>query len=166
VSPLKRTWSPRGRTPILRTSIDHKQRLNLIGAVCISPKQRRIELHTQSHTQAITGEEVILFLKHLLQCVSGPIVMVWDKHPIHGRRKVKDFLAKHPRLQVYDFPTAAPELNPTEFVWTQVTDYLAGYAPRNITELRARVRAGINRVRRSPRRLWACIFGSDLPWNN
>jgi len=90
--------------------------------------------------------------------------MVWDKHPIHGRRKVKDFLVKHPRLHVYNFPTAAPELNPTEFVWTQVTDYLAGYAPWNSAELRARVRAGINRVRRSPRRLWACISGSDLPW--
>ena len=137
MSPLKRTWSPRGQTPILHTSIDHKERLNLIGAVCVSPRQRKIKLHVQSHTQAITGEAVIIFLKHLLQYVSGPIVMVWDKHPIHGRRKVKDFLVKHPRLHVYDFPTAAPELNPTELVWTQVTDYLAGYAPRNSAELRA-----------------------------
>lgn len=90
--------------------------------------------------------------------------MVWDKHPIHGRRKVKDFLLCHPRLHVYDFPTAAPELNPTEFVWTQVTEYTGSSAPRSGMELRANVMAGVARTQRSPSRLWACIFGSDLPW--
>ncbi len=90
--------------------------------------------------------------------------MVWDKHPTHGRRKVKVFLASHPRLHVYAFPTAAPELNPTEFVWTQITDYTAGSAPRNGKELRANVMAAVARTRRSPSRLWAAVFASDLPW--
>lgn len=164
VSPLKRTWAPRGKTPIIRTSIEHNERLNLIGALRVSPRKRKVKLHLQSYHKSITGDEVIAFLKHLLRCIPGPIVMVWDKHPIHGRRKVKDFLMCHPRLHVYDFPTAAPELNPTEFVWTQVTEYTASSAPRNRMELRANVLAGVARTRRSSSRLWACIFGSDLPW--
>lgn len=164
VSPLKRTWAPRGHTPVIRTSLEHKERLNLIGAVCVSPRQRKIKLHLQSYWIALTGDEVIVFLKHLLHCISGPIVVVWDKHPIHGRRKVEDFLARHPRLHVYDFPTAAPELNPTEWVWAQVTEYTAGSAPHNKMELQANVMAGVTRTRRSPSRLWACVFGSDLPW--
>ncbi len=114
----------------------------------------------------MTGTEVIAFLKHLLRRIPGPIVIVWDKHPIHGREGVKDFLAGHPRLQVYAFPTAAPELNPTEFVWTQVTEYTASSAPRNGAELRANVMAGVARTRHSTRRLWACVFGSDLPWKD
>ncbi len=90
--------------------------------------------------------------------------MVWDKHPIHGCQKVKDFLAGHPRLPVYPFPTGAPELNPTEFVWTQISEYTASTAPHNGAELRVNVFAAIARTRRSQKRLWACIFASDLPW--
>lgn len=104
------------------------------------------------------------FLTHLLHQITGSIVLVWDKHPIHRRRMVKDFLARHPRLHVYEFPTSAPELNPTELVWTQISEYTASTAPRNGVELRANVFAGIARTRPSPSRLWACIFGSDLPW--
>ena len=89
--------------------------------------------------------------------------MVWDKHPIHGRRKVEDFLAHHPCVHVYELPTSAPELNPTEFVWTQIDDYTARTAPHTGSELRRNVRAGVARTHRSPGRLLACIVGSDLP---
>jgi transposase len=77
---------------------------------------------------------------------------------------VKELLARHPRMHVYEFPTSAPELNPTEFVWTQISEYTASTAPHDGAELRANVFASIARTRRSPSRLWACIFASDLPW--
>ena len=130
----------------------------------MTPAGRKIKLHLQAYRHSISGDEVVRFLKHLLRHVKGPIVLVWDKHPIHRRRKVKDFLARHRRLQVYEFPTSAPELNPTEFVWTQISEYTAGTAPHNSAELQANVFAGIARTRRSSSRLWACIFASDLPW--
>jgi len=164
VSPLKRTWAPRGQPPTIRTSLEHNERLNLIAGLCVTPAQRKIKLHLQSHRQSISGDEVVEFLKHLLRQIHGPIVLGWDKHPIHRRRKVKDFLAHHPRIRVYEFPTSAPELNPTEFVWTQISQATAGTAPHNGAELRANVVAGIARTRRSPSRLWACIHASDLPW--
>jgi transposase len=138
--------------------------MNLIGAICVTPAQRKLKLHLHSHRQPISGEQVIVFLEYLLQAIPGPIVMVWDKHPIHRRRKVKDWIACHPRIHVYEFPTSAPELNPMEFVWTQISEYTASTAPHNGVELRTHVYAGIARTRRSQRRLWACIFASDLPW--
>ncbi len=164
MSPLKRTWAPRGQTPTIRTSLEHNERLNLIGALCVTPGQRKMKLHLQSHQESINGEQVILFVRHLLQSIRGPIVLVWDKHPIHGRHKVKAFLNQHPRLHPYPFPTSAPELNPTEFVWTQISEYTASTAPHDGSEMRANVFAGIARTRRSQKRLWACIFASDLPW--
>ena len=130
----------------------------------MSPAQRQIKLHLQSTWQSVDGDAVIAFLQQLLQQVAGPIVLLWDKHPIHRRCKVKDFIARHPRLHVYEFPTGAPELNPTEGVWTQTNEYTASTAPHNRAELQANVRAGTARTRRSLSRLWACIFGSDLPW--
>lgn len=116
----------------------------------------------QSHRRTLRGEEVIAWLTTLLRCVRGVILLVWDQHPIHRRQKVQDFVAGHPRLHVYEFPTGAPELNPVEWIWQQVNDVTASTAPHNRTELRAKVMAGVARVRRSPQRLWAGLTGARL----
>jgi len=164
VSPLKRTWARRGQTPVVRTSIEHNQRLNLIGAWCLTPAGRKVKVRLQSHWSALSGDEVVLFLKHLLRDVRGAIVMVWDKHPIHKRKLVTQFLARNSRLDVNWFPTCAPELNPMEFVWTQVSESTASTAPHNASELSTNVRRGVARTRRSQKRLWACLYASELPW--
>jgi transposase len=146
------------------TSVDHNERVNLIGGLCLTPGERKLKLYVRSYWHTITGEQIVDFLEHLLAHVSGPIVLLWDKHPIHKRRVVKVFLSRHPRLMVEWFPTAAPELNPTEGVWAQVTEYTASTAPHGKMELQGYIKAALARTRRSQRRLWACILGSDLPW--
>jgi transposase len=164
VSPLKRSWSQRGHTPVLRTSLNHHQRLNLFGALLVQPYGCVIELAIRSYQHSLCGEQTIEFLKQLLHRVQGEIVLVWDNHSIHKRCIVKDFIATQSRLHVYYFPTCAPELNPVEFVWTQVSEHTAGFAPHNMSELIARVRAGVSRTRNSPQRLSACLKGSELFW--
>jgi transposase len=164
VSPLKRTWAPRGETPTIWTSVEHNDRLNLIGGLCLTPGGRKLKLYVRSYWDTVAGEQVVEFLKHLLGHVHGPIVLVWDRHPIHKRKVVKVFLARHPRLMVEWLPVAAPELNPAEGAWAQISEYTASTAPHGKTELQAYVMAGLARTRRSQKRLWACIFGSDLPW--
>lgn len=149
---------------MLRTSIEHNQRLNLIGAWCLTPAARKVKVHLQSHWYAVSGTEVVRFLKHLLRQIRGAIVMVWDKHPIHKRKLVTQFLEGHPRLIVDWFPTCAPELNPMEFVWTQVSESTASTAPHNAQELQTNVYRGVARTRISQKRLWACLYASDLPW--
>ena len=112
----------------------------------------------------LTGEQVIDFLGHLLKHVHGPIVMVWDNAPIHKRKKVQMFIATHPRLHVYCFPTCAPELNPVEHVWTHVNDYLSSTAPEKFERLCRLIRAALQSLRRSQAKLWSCIHATDLPW--
>jgi transposase len=148
----------------LRTSLDHHERLNLLGALLISPKGRKIRLSVRSYWHSLTGKEVIAFLQQILNLVSGSIVLVWDRHPIHKRKAVQDFLAKHKRLPLFYFPVAAPELNPVEFSWSQTTEYTAGTAPHNRRELQANVFHAIARTRNSPKRLQACLLGSSLDW--
>ena len=166
VSPLKRTWSRRGQTPVRKTSIDHHQRLNLLGALLVSPKGKRIRLSIRSYWHSLTGKEVIAFLRQILGRVSGPIVLVWDRHPIHKRKMVQEFLDAHKRLHMFYFPVAAPELNPAEFIWTQATEYTAGTAPHNSQELQTNVFNAIARTRLSPKRLQACLLGTHLKWIN
>jgi len=162
VSPLKRTWAPCGQTPAVRTSLDHHMRLNLLGALLVAPDGQTFQLSVHRHERTLRGEEVIAFLKALLARVAGPIVLVWDNHPIHRRKHVQAFLAEQPRLHVYRFPIAAPELNPVKWVWQQVDDFTASLAPRDRAELRANVMAGVERVRRSQRRLRVGFLGAKL----
>lgn len=155
VAPLKRTWSRRGQAPILRTSIDHHLRLNLLGALLVTPKDQRFRLSVRSYGHSLSGQEVIAFLQQMLRLISGPIVLVWDRHPIHKRRAVQDFIEAHKRLHMFYFPIAAPDLNPAEFIWTQTTEYFAGLAPHNSKELQQHVFSGVARLR-------ACLLGSRL----
>ncbi len=164
MSPLKRTWAPRGETPTVWTSTEHNDRLNLIGGLCLTPGGRKLKLYVRSYWDTVAGEEIIEFLKYLLKHVRGPIVLLWDRHPIHKRKAVKVFLARHPRLMVEWFPVAAPELNPTEGVWAQISEYTASTVPRGKTDLQVYVMNGLARTRRSRKQLWACIYGSGLPW--
>ena len=166
VSPLKRSWARRGQTPVQRTAIDHHQRLNLLGALLVSPKGKRIRLCIRSYWHSLTGNEVLAFLQQILIRVSGPIVLVWDRHPIHKRKMVQEFLGNHKRLHMFYFPVAAPELNPVEFIWTQTTEYTSGTAPHNAMELQTNIFNAIARTRSSQKRLHSCLLGTHLDWIN
>jgi transposase len=164
VSPLKRSWSPRGHTPTARTSLNHHQHLNLFGALLVSPKMRRIQLSVLSFQCNLRSEQTILFLSRLLRRLPGPIILLWDSHKIHISPRTQEFIENHPRMQAYRFPTCAPELNPVEFVWAQITAYQAGFAPHDLSELCERIRSGVARTRASKKRLTACLEGSGLSW--
>jgi transposase len=132
----------------------------------VSPKGKRIRLSIRSYWYSLTGNEVIVFLQQILHLLSGPIVLVWDRHPIHKRKAVQEFLNRHKRLHMYYFPIAAPELNPAEFIWTQITEFTAGTAPHHRAELRINIFSAIARTRMSQKRLQACLLGSRLNWIN
>ena len=133
VSPVKRIWSQQGQTPVFRASLNHHERLNLFGVLLVSPKARKIYLSVKSYWDTLTGDKVITFLKQILHLVHRHIVLVWDRHPIHRRALVKEFIQTHKRLHVFEFPVAAPEHNPAEYIWTQTKEYTAGTAPHDNT---------------------------------
>jgi len=160
---VAKTWAPRGHTPVLRHSYT-RDRISTISSLSVSPRHRRLGLYVHFHTTNITGVEVVTFLRHLLRHLRGPVVLLWDRGPIHNRTLVGDFIQRQPRLHVYPFPAYAPELNPDEFVWTQAKRDLSNSAPTDLRDLRRNLHGSIRRLQRSQRLLWSCIFASDLPW--
>ena len=76
VSPVKRTWSQQGQTPVFRASLNHHERLNLFGVLLVSPKARKIYLSVKSYWDTLTGDKVITFLKQILHLVHRHIVLV------------------------------------------------------------------------------------------
>lgn len=57
-------------------------------------------------------------LDHILVAYpTVPILLLWDKAPWHRGPAIQAVLAANPRLELVNFPTAAPDLNPQEHVW-------------------------------------------------
>jgi len=160
---VAKTWAPRGHTPVLRHSYK-RDRISTISSLTVSPTSRHLGLYVRFHATNITGVEIVDFLRHLLRHLRGPVVLLWDGGPIHKRKIVRDFIRRRPRLHVYPFPAYAPELNPDEFVWTQTKRDLSNSAPKDIRDLRQRLRGSTRRLQRSQRLLRSCILASDLPW--
>jgi hypothetical protein len=115
---VRKTWAPVGCTPRVRHSYT-RDKLSAISALSVAPQRLRVGLYMHVHAANITGAEVVVFLRHLLRHLRGPVDLLWDGGPIHRRADVTAFVHQHPRLHVHRFPAYAPELNPDEWVWTK-----------------------------------------------
>jgi len=132
------TYAPVGETPVLREMLTHDH-LSAISAV--TPEGR---LRMQVYEEAITGAQVVQFLKHLsARLPGGRFWIFWDGAPIHRSQVVKQFLATVPsdRFRIEPLPGYAPELNPDEGVWDRLKDEeLANVSCRDRDELRREIR--------------------------
>lgn len=160
---VRRTWAPKGQTPVLYHLYKH-DRISVLSALAVSPQQRRLALYLQCRRHNLTGLDVRAFLTHLLRHLRGPVVLLWDRGTIHRRKEVQHFLQRRPRLHAHYFPAYAPELNPAEYVWSQADAALANEAPRDVAALQRRLWCAVRRIRASQKLLWSCIYASDLPW--
>ena len=71
-------------------------------------------------------EDFIAFLEHLLVIYpQHPIILIVDNYSSHTAGDVQEWLAAHPRLQLYFLPTHGSHLNPVERIWLQLKDDLA-----------------------------------------
>ena len=116
---LRRTWSPRGQTPILHQKTCSHKKVSVIGALCIAPRKNRLSMYFRLHPDAnIASDAVKEFLRCLLKELPGQIIIVWDRFQPHRSKKVQSLLAIRPRRLHFEyFPPYAPELNPVEYVW-------------------------------------------------
>jgi transposase len=114
---VRRTWAATGFTPVLYHRLRSYKHLAAIGALSISPRRRRLGFLWQLHRESIKQSQTIDFLRQLLRHLRGPIVLLWDRLPVHRAAGIRRFKAQHRRLHIEYFPPYAPELNPPEYVW-------------------------------------------------
>lgn len=160
---VKRTWAPRGKTPIHYHAFS-REKISAISALAVSPQRKHLSLYTHLWRNDISTEEVIEFLKHLLRHLRGNIIILWDRASIHKSHLIDEFLEKHPRVKVEKFPAYAPELNPAEYFWNQSDSALSNTSPEELDELEKMLTASIRKTGGSQKLLWACVRASDLSW--
>ena len=141
---VARTWARKGCTPTLRHAFNWSS-LSIIGG--ITPDGR---IFQNTHERAIRAEQVVGFFEHLLEHVSGSVVVICDRAGIHRAKAVRAFLEKEPRLEVHHLPAYAPECNPIEWLWAHVKRQLANLCPFSLRQLRGEWRSALARVRVRP----------------
>lgn len=119
MSPLvRKTWSPRGQTPIFYQKTCSHKKVSVIGALCIASCRSCLSLYFRLHPDLnINADIVVAFLRCILKELPGHIIIVWDRFQPHRSKKVQKLLVANPRLHLDFFPPYAPELNPVEYVW-------------------------------------------------
>jgi transposase len=112
---LARTWAPRGKQPVIKTSGKRKG-LKMFGV---------IEFHQGGFEYMecegkFNGDTYVKFLQHVLNKYACPVILIEDGAPYHQGRAVNKFkedMAVKARLFVYRLPSYSPDKNPIEKLW-------------------------------------------------
>jgi len=142
----RRTWAPRGQTPILKVW-DRHDRLSAIAALTVSPQRRRLGLYFHIQQENLCGDDVVAFLRQVRCHLRRNIIVVLDRWSVH-RCAVRMIEESCPWASAEWLPAYAPELNPVEQVWshTKCAD-LANYSAEDINDVRNEVEHSIERKR-------------------
>jgi transposase len=166
LSPLvRRTLAPRGKTPVLKTWGGHRERVSAMAALTISPRRQRLDLHFRTYPKAFVNQERAAdFLRNLLKCLRGPVIVVWDGGPMHKGDAIRAVLRDFPRLSLEKLPPYTPELNPVEYLWNHLKyGALPNFVPDDVFHLDSVLKQRLRRARKSLRRLGSFFKHSGLP---
>jgi hypothetical protein len=93
IPPVRRTWAPRGQTPILRHP-GHWKRASMAGICCYRPDGSRARLCFHAQPGSYNDLTLIGVLKQLRGFLRGaPATVVWDNLPSHHSRVMDAWLA-------------------------------------------------------------------------
>ena len=162
--PVRRTWAPRGQTPVLIHAFNWKK-LSLCAALLYRWDGQRSRLYFQTQPGSYNDAKLIAFLKDLRRQLRGQKdILIWDGLPAHKSRVMKAYLHRQRRwLQVELLPGYAPDLNPVEALWGNIKGQeLPNRCARDLDEVSSATNEGIGRVRRCQDLLFAVLHQAGL----
>lgn len=145
---VRRTWAPKGKTPIQRQWERH-DRLSVISAITLAPRRRRLGLYWQIEDHNICGDDVVTFLRLVRRSLRRKVVVILDRGKVHRAAVVRDYVERHcDNIHLEELPAYAPQLNPTEQVWNHAKYAdLPNLAPDDLEELDLLVRSSMRNTR-------------------
>jgi hypothetical protein len=136
IPPVRRTWSARGRTPILRHRVAWK-RASMAAALGYRPDGTRARLCFHVQPDSYDTDSLIGVLEQLAGFYSGQrVVLLWDGLSAHWSHRMRAHLdSQRHWLTVERLPAYAPELNPVEYLWanlkgTELANFAGTPCPR------------------------------------
>jgi transposase len=163
---VRRTWAPKGRTPVMTGFGRHRDKVSTIAAISAAPMRRRIGLYFRTDPRTyVDAAAVASFLRHLLRHLRGKVVVVWDGGSNHKGPLIRELLRRYPRLHLERLPAYAPDLNPAEMVWSHLKyGKLTNFVPRDVRHLDRVVQEQLSELSLTPEKIKALWTGSRLPF--
>ena len=162
----RRTWSPRGVTPILRHRCNWK-RASMAAALGYhasdADRGPRLCFHVQKDsykTQTLIG-----VLEQLAGFYAGQqVVLLWDGLGAHWSHDMHAWLATQRHwLQVERLPAYARELNSVEYLWANLKGVeLANFAGDTVIEVADAAEQGVSRVCDDQQLVWSFLAHTGL----
>ncbi len=160
---VRRTWAPRGQTPIIKHRFNWK-RLNCLGNLACRADGKECRLLLCWQEPSVKDVHILAHLEALPQEIGAPITLLWDGLPAHRSGAVQEYLAANRDwLTVERFPAYAPELNPLEYLHAALKGKdLANYCPDTTLELEQQLVSGKQRIGGDQALLYSFLVASGL----
>lgn len=139
-------YSPCGTTPTARVN-GRPARVNAVSALTNAGVVRLSVSVDRFRASVFIG-----FLSRLLRGPPGTVFLVLDGHPVHRRRRIRDWVgAQGGRVRLFFLPPYCPELNPTEYLNNAVKGGVPRFRrPRDQVQLAERVGLWLRVIQRRP----------------
>jgi hypothetical protein len=148
IPPVRRSWSQRGSTPILRHPMAWK-RASMAAALGYRPDGTSARLCFHLQPDSYDTDSLIKVLEQLAGSYRGQrVILLWDGLSAHWSHKMRAHLDAQRRwLTVERLPAYAPEPNPVEYLWANLKGgELANCIGDTIAEVADQAHHGIQRV--------------------
>jgi transposase len=145
----RRTWAPRGVTPVIRHHFKWK-RVSMAAALCYGSHGGGASLAFHHQVDAYDNDSMIGALSELRRALGGQkATLLWDGLPAHRSKVMRAWLGRQRHwLVVEPLPGYAPELNPVEALWSNLKGVeLANLAGERLDDVIAAAERGIQRIR-------------------
>lgn len=137
-----RGYAPQGERVTMEVP-DRHLRANQISTITNTGQVRFM-----TYLGTMTAALFLVFLDRLLRSTTGKVFLIIDRLQAHRTPEVAAWLAAHrDRLEVFELPRYAPELNPDEYLNNDLKGQVneAGL-PHNKDEVRSRIQAFMRRL--------------------
>jgi transposase len=149
IPPVRRTWSPRGRTPILRHRFGWKK-ASMAAALGYRADGTAARLCFHLQQPSYDTDTLIGVLEQLAGFYTGQrVVLIWDGLSAHWSTRMRAYLDSQRdwMLRVERLPAYAPELNAVEYLWANLKGVeLANLPTTTLAEVADATTHGIQRV--------------------
>jgi transposase len=171
--PQAKTWSQRGRTPVVRVRGRSRRRISIAALTCYRPGHRsRLIYRPRRDDGDRDGRKSfswrnyrdLLIAAH--QQLGGPIVLIWDNLNVHKAADLRECAATQDWLTIYYLPPYALDLNPVAGIWSLLRrGWLANVAFTTPEHLMQRIRRGPRHIQYRSHLIDGCLAETGLTIN-
>ncbi|MGW0623135.1 IS630 family transposase [Streptomyces sp. NPDC002765] len=168
--PHAKTWSQRGRTPVVRVRGRSRRRISIAALTCYKPGRRSRLIYRPRHDdgrrdgrKSFSWRDYRDLLIAAHQQLGGPIVLVWDNLKVHKAADLQKFAEARDWLTIYYLPPYAPDLNPVEGIWSLLRrGWLSNVAFSTPEHLVQRIRRGLRHIQYRSELIDGCLAETGL----